>query len=883
MVNRLWPLLMLDVRAGRARRSSCRRSAAIAAGLRDHLGARVAAPGGGGGGDRGARRRALLRRHDVAAERRSSSSARRASAARTWRSRDGPTSCSSRWAARRGCARRTRSWRRRCERAGAAVVVAAARAAAGVADVRRRSSSPGRSPRARGRERGDRGAPPAGDRVLLDHRGACWPRGRARSASTPRPPATARAATGSGSARSSAAACATRRCSCRGARAGWRRRRARTRTRSSCRCRSSPPAPAAERDIAAITYGANPEKKGLDRVLAAWEAARHEGEELSSPASMTGGDGPRGGALRAGCSPARRATGRCCGGRGCSSRPAAGGLRDRAARGAGRRVPARHDPLAGAVRGAAAGAGARPAARRRDRARAIRTALDDPRDGYAERASELLAPWRPRGGRRGGARAAAAAVSLAGMTPISGQSVLITGAAHGIGAETARRLAARGARVSLVGLGDLEAVAADCPGSITFEADVTDRDALDAAVSGTVEAFGGIDTLFANAGIGAPGFVRSMDPEMFERVDRGQPDRRVAHDPRLPAARDRAPRLRPPGRVDGRDPAAGRARRLRGGEVGRREPRPRAARGDRSTTASTSASPTSRGSTPRWSAAPTAPSSARACAPCSPARWPSTYPVSAAAEAVVRGIERRQRIVAVPRWLIGLMWLKPILPRLTERELRNDIARFDALAEREARERGNEPVGAGGEAERAARRVPSSSPASAAARTPPTGACWHLLRRQPGAPGGRDRRSAAARSSSRECASESISTQHAGLGRRAGVDSFMSRRSGRRVDLDHRARARGRLDHALDVERVGRAGLDLAAGRVADRVDQRVLDRARSCGRSSPPRSIPNEVWTEAITQSRLREQLVGVVERAVGEDVDLGAGQHRRSRRAAR
>ena len=104
------------------------------------------------------------------------------------------------------------------------------------------------------------------------------------------------------------------------------------------------------------------------------------------------------------------------------------------------------------------------------------------------------------------------------MTPISGQSVLITGAGHGIGAETARRLAARGARVSLVGLGDLEAVAADCPGSITFEADVTDRDALDAAVSGTVEAFGGIDTLFANAGIGAPGFVRSMDPEMFERV-----------------------------------------------------------------------------------------------------------------------------------------------------------------------------------------------------------------------------------------------------------------------------------------------------------------------------------------------------------------------------
>jgi glycosyltransferase involved in cell wall biosynthesis len=35
-----------------------------------------------------------------------------------------------------------------------------------------------------------------------------------------------------------------------------------------------------DRDIAAITYGANPEKKGLDRVLAAWRAARRTGETL---------------------------------------------------------------------------------------------------------------------------------------------------------------------------------------------------------------------------------------------------------------------------------------------------------------------------------------------------------------------------------------------------------------------------------------------------------------------------------------------------------------------------------------------------------------------------------------------------------------------------
>jgi glycosyltransferase involved in cell wall biosynthesis len=35
-----------------------------------------------------------------------------------------------------------------------------------------------------------------------------------------------------------------------------------------------------ERDIAAITYAANPEKKGLDRVLAAWASARRDDEEL---------------------------------------------------------------------------------------------------------------------------------------------------------------------------------------------------------------------------------------------------------------------------------------------------------------------------------------------------------------------------------------------------------------------------------------------------------------------------------------------------------------------------------------------------------------------------------------------------------------------------
>lgn len=88
--------------------------------------------------------------------------------------------------------------------------------------------------------------------------------------------------------------------------------------------------------------------------------------------------------------------------------------------------------------------------------------------------------------------------------------VLITGAARGIGAETARVLAGRGAKVALVGLEAerLEALAAELgPGHAWFEADVTDQQALDRAVAGTVAALGGIDVVVANAGIANNGTV----------------------------------------------------------------------------------------------------------------------------------------------------------------------------------------------------------------------------------------------------------------------------------------------------------------------------------------------------------------------------------------
>ncbi|HEY6778152.1 MAG TPA: SDR family oxidoreductase [Thermoleophilaceae bacterium] len=104
---------------------------------------------------------------------------------------------------------------------------------------------------------------------------------------------------------------------------------------------------------------------------------------------------------------------------------------------------------------------------------------------------------------------------------VRGRTVLITGAARGIGAESARRLASRGANVSLVGLepDELRRVAEQCgAGAAWFEADVTDWEALERAVEGTVERYGGIDAVIANAGIGPVGMVRSTDPAAFERT-----------------------------------------------------------------------------------------------------------------------------------------------------------------------------------------------------------------------------------------------------------------------------------------------------------------------------------------------------------------------------
>lgn len=110
---------------------------------------------------------------------------------------------------------------------------------------------------------------------------------------------------------------------------------------------------------------------------------------------------------------------------------------------------------------------------------------------------------------------------MAQRMSLTGKTVLITGAARGIGAELARRSAAAGARLALVGLeaDRLSAVAGELGQQHTWvECDVTDQTGLDRAVAQTLAAHGSVDVVVANAGIANHGTVAVSPPEAVAKV-----------------------------------------------------------------------------------------------------------------------------------------------------------------------------------------------------------------------------------------------------------------------------------------------------------------------------------------------------------------------------
>ena len=109
-------------------------------------------------------------------------------------------------------------------------------------------------------------------------------------------------------------------------------------------------------------------------------------------------------------------------------------------------------------------------------------------------------------------------------TRLDETSALITGASSGIGAATALELASLGARVAIAArrgdrLEDLSRRIEAAGGeALVLETDVTDEAAARDAVDRTVERFGRLDTVIANAGVMLLGPIVDADTEEWRRM-----------------------------------------------------------------------------------------------------------------------------------------------------------------------------------------------------------------------------------------------------------------------------------------------------------------------------------------------------------------------------
>lgn len=101
------------------------------------------------------------------------------------------------------------------------------------------------------------------------------------------------------------------------------------------------------------------------------------------------------------------------------------------------------------------------------------------------------------------------------MTELEGKAAFVTGASRGIGAAVARSLAGLGVKLGLASRSGDDLGLSDAVG---LQCDVRDSRQVDGAVAATLEEFGRLDILVANAGVGAYGPFLDLDPGHLEEM-----------------------------------------------------------------------------------------------------------------------------------------------------------------------------------------------------------------------------------------------------------------------------------------------------------------------------------------------------------------------------
>ncbi len=107
------------------------------------------------------------------------------------------------------------------------------------------------------------------------------------------------------------------------------------------------------------------------------------------------------------------------------------------------------------------------------------------------------------------------------MTRLAGKIAIVTGAASGIGAASAKLFADEGAQVLAVDRPEsaIAAVHAATQSISAFAVDITEDDAPKRIVAAVLERFGALDILFNNAGVSGRAFVEEMTDAEWDRVN----------------------------------------------------------------------------------------------------------------------------------------------------------------------------------------------------------------------------------------------------------------------------------------------------------------------------------------------------------------------------